>query len=106
MAFLANVPADVVEQCAVLDELARIGVEPVHALELIEQRQAQSRHLLAVSLVPGAAPRQRDHAATPRLRNLLSDRDFGHVSRYVVQEDTLPQCRFADFDTPDPQPLE
>ena len=64
-----DVPADIVQQAAVFDELAGVAAEPVNRLKLVEQFQIKPRHLLAMRLVPCSAS-QVENAAAARIRDL------------------------------------
>jgi hypothetical protein len=59
--------ADVVQQGAVLQQLAVTGVEPVHGLRLVEQLNRQPGDLSTVDLVPPPPPGEVEHRHPTRL---------------------------------------
>ena len=95
--FAADVPADVVQQGGVFNQLALRRPQAVQRSRVVKQLHTQARNVFAVMFMPGTTPRQRDHAAQARLRHLLSNGQVRQMTRQVVDKQPLAQRRFADM---------
>ncbi len=95
MAFAGDVPADVVEHCGIVDQLALFSGELVQRLRLIKQIDAQFRNMLAVRLMPGASTGQVEDASAARVGDFPPDRKFRADAGPDIRSESLrarPTC--------------
>src|SRR4051812_29338054 len=90
MALATDVPADVVQQGGVFDQLAIDGAEAVKRSEFIEQSQAQRGHLVGVPLMPIAPSRQNEPGSAPGGRDIATDGKNRNGPRKINEQDSLP----------------
>ena len=95
---VADMHADVVEQCRVLEPLAFAIGQAVHGAGLIEERDGQPGDLLRVLRPVVAAFGQLDDAAASHVRIPLRLRDLLAVARDVVEHETFTQRQIAERD--------
>lgn len=96
MPLIADVHADVVQERGVLEPFPLLRAEAVFRRQLIEQLEAEARHLLRVRREIVAALRERNHAAAAHIRVTIGALDLGAVAPRVVEHEALAQREVAE----------
>ena len=84
MAVESDRRADVVQQRRVVQELARLGLEQVLALESVIELERELGDVPWMRAVHLELLQEREHAAQPQVSDLVQSRDLGGVVFEVV----------------------
>ena len=99
VAGVADVPADVVEDRGVFEQLTVVGVQAMEGTEAVEERQGELGHLEGVFFVEIAAAAEFENAATPRVTNLNRKFDLRPMCLHVVDNHPFTHRTIADINT-------
>jgi hypothetical protein len=98
VAVVADVNADIVEQCRILEPLALAIAESMDAACLVENAQRDPCHLLGVLRPVTAALAKFDHAAAAHVRVTLDLLDPRAVAMDVIKDEPLAEREVAQRD--------
>jgi len=101
VAGVADVPADVVEDGGVFEELAFLGAELVERLELVEEREGELGDLQGMLFVEIAAAAELEDRAAAGVADLHGEFHLGPVGLHVVDDHAFAEGAVADVDFAD-----